>query len=70
MTDRALTSGENFRSLFAVITAMGVTSALYALTLPLFSTRLDAMGESETVIGINAAAQAIALLAIVAVRGR
>ncbi|MBT5434523.1 MAG: MFS transporter [Rhodospirillaceae bacterium] len=64
MTDRALTSGENFRSLFAVITAMGVTSALYALTLPLFSTRLDAMGESETVIGINAAAQAIALLAI------
>jgi MFS family permease len=64
MTVATLNPAERFRSLFAVISAMCVTSALYALSLPLFATRLDEMGESETVIGINAAAQAIALLAV------
>jgi MFS family permease len=64
MTVAALNPSERFRSLVAVISAMCVTFALYALSLPLFATRLDEMGESETVIGINAAAQAIALLAV------
>ena len=64
MTVATLNPSERFRSLVAVISAMCVTAALYALTLPLFATRLDEMGESETVIGINAAAQAIALLAV------
>lgn len=70
MTVVALTPAERFRSLFAAIMAMGVTSALYALSLPLFATRLDEMGESETVIGINAAAQAIALLAVAPIAPR
>ncbi len=64
MTVATLNPSERFRSLVAVISAMCVTAALYALSLPLFATRLDEMGESETVIGINAAAQAIALLAV------
>ena len=64
MTERVLTSDERFRSLAATIVAMGVTAAIYSLTLPLFATRLDAMGHSELVIGINTAAQSVALLAI------
>jgi len=64
MTEFVLTPSQRFRSLTATIVAMGVTSAIYSLTLPLFSTRLDAMGHSETVIGINAAAQSIALLGV------
>ena len=70
MTVAPLSPADRFRSLFAVITAMCVTSALYALSLPLFATRLDEMGESETVIGINAAAQAIALLIMAPVAPR
>ena len=64
MSDTTLNPADRFRSLFAVISAMCVTSALYSLSLPLFATRLDEMGESEAVIGINAAAQAIALIAV------
>ncbi len=64
MSVSALNPAERSRSLFAVISAMCVTSAIYSLSLPLFATRLDEMGESETVIGINAAAQAIALLVV------
>jgi len=58
------TPAARFRSLFAVIVAMGVTSAIYALSLPLFAARLDEMGHGETMIGINSAAQAISLLAV------
>ncbi len=64
MSDIVLSAPARFRSLFAAIVAMGVTSAIYSLSLPLFATRLDEMGHSETVIGINTAAQAIALIAV------
>ena len=64
MSDIVLSASARFRSLFAVIVAMGVTSAIYSLSLPLFATRLDEMGHSEAVIGINSAAQAISLIAV------
>jgi MFS family permease len=64
MSEIALTASARFRSLFAVIVAMGVTSAIYSLSLPLFAARLDEMGHSESVIGINSAAQAIALILV------
>ena len=62
MTEMVLTASARFRSLFAIIVAMGVTAAIYSLTLPLFAARLDDMGHSETVIGINSAAQAISVI--------
>ena len=43
MSDIVLTASARFRSLFAVIVAMGVTSAIYSLSLPLFAARLDNM---------------------------
>ena len=64
MTERALTPAQRAYSLAATIVAMGVTSAIYSLSLPLFSTRLDEMGHSEAMIGANAAAQSVALLAV------
>jgi MFS family permease len=64
MSDIVLTASARFRSLFAVIVAMGVTSAIYSLSLPLFAARLDDMGHSEFVIGVNSAAQAIALIVV------
>ena len=64
MSDLALDRAARFRSLAAAIVAMGVTAALYALSLPLFAARLDEMGHSEAVIGINSAAQAVALIAV------
>jgi len=64
MSDMALTGSARFRSLFAVIVAMGVTAAIYSLSLPLFAARLDEMGHSEFVIGINSAAQAISVILI------
>lgn len=64
MSDLALDPADRFRSLFAVIVAMGVTAAIYAMSLPLFAARLDQMGQSEALIGISSAAQAIALIAV------
>ena len=64
MSEMALTASARFRSLFAVIVAMGVTSAIYSLSLPLFAARLDEMGHSEFVIGVNSAAQAISVVLI------
>ncbi len=64
MTERALTPAQRAQSLAATIVAMGVTSAIYSLSLPLFSSRLDEMGHSEAMIGANAAAQSVALLAV------
>ena len=64
MTDCTLDTAARFRSLSAAIIAMGVTSALYALSLPLFAARLDAMGHGDAVIGINSAAQAISLILV------
>ena len=64
MPDPALDRASRLRSLGAVIVAMGVTSAIYSLSFPLFAARLDEMGEGDAVIGINAAAQAISLLAV------
>ena len=64
MTDRVLSRSERLHGLAATIVAMGVTSAIFSLSLPLFSTRLDEGGYSELVIGVNTAAQSIALLAV------
>jgi len=64
MTNHAHDPAARFRSLSAAIIAMGVTAALYALSLPLFAARLDAMGHGDAVIGINSAAQAISLILV------
>lgn len=64
MSEIALDPAARFRSLSAAIIAMGVTAALYALSLPLFAARLDEMGHSDAVIGINSAAQAISLILV------
>ncbi len=64
MSELVLDPAARFRSLAAAIVAMGVTSALYALSLPLFAARLDAMGHGDAVIGINSAAQAISLILV------
>jgi MFS family permease len=64
MSDIALDPAARFRSLSAAIIAMGVTAALYSLSLPLFAARLDEMGHSDAVIGINSAAQAVSLILV------
>ena len=48
----------------AVMACMAVTAMIYGLTWPLFALRLEDMGASEAAIGWNAAAQAIAILAV------
>ena len=48
----------------AVITCMTVTALIFGLSWPLFALRLEEMGASESAIGWNAAAQAIAILAV------
>lgn len=47
-------------SLGCVIAAMFVVNMVYSLSLPLLAVRLDAMGISETVIGLNTAIQPLA----------
>ena len=64
MTDAALSPAQRRRGLIAVIACMAVTAMIYGLSWPLFSLRLEAMGASETAIGLNASAQAIAIFAI------
>lgn len=64
MSDHALDPAARVRSIAAAIVAMGVTAALYSLSLPLFAARLDEMGHGGAVIGLNTAAQAIALIAV------
>lgn len=48
----------------AVIACMTVTALIFGLSWPLFALRLEEMGSSESAIGWNAAAQAIAILAV------
>lgn len=47
-------------SLACVIAAMFVVNMVYSLSLPLLAVRLDTLGFSETVIGLNTAAQPLA----------
>lgn len=59
-----------WRSLVAVIASMAVTSLIYGLTFPLLALELARQGVSETMIGLNAACQGVAVFAVLPVLGR
>ncbi|MFQ5957973.1 MAG: MFS transporter [Alphaproteobacteria bacterium] len=64
MSDVSLTAAERRRSLIAVIASMAVTAMIYGLTMPLLALVLDAQGVDSTLIGLNTAAQSLAVFAV------
>lgn len=64
MNDVALTAAERRRSLIAVIASMAVTAMIYGLTMPLLALVLDAQGVDSTLIGLNTAAQSLAVFVV------
>lgn len=65
MTDAVLSPEHRRRGMIAVVVCMAVTALSYGLAWPLFALRMEDMGASESAIGWNAAAPAIAILAVV-----
>ncbi len=64
MSDVVLTAAERRRSLIAVIASMAVTAMIYGLTMPLLALVLDAQGVDSTLIGLNTAAQSLAVFVV------
>jgi len=62
MVDTALTPADRWRSLLAVVTCMTLVGITLGLTYPLLSLILEARGVSRTVIGLNAAMPAVAMV--------
>jgi len=59
----ALTPAEGRRSLMVVTVALAIVSLIHGLTLPMLSLILEQAGINETLIGMNAAAQFVAIFA-------
>lgn len=57
-------------SLAAVISSMAVTSLIYGFTYPLLALVLERQGVNETLIGLNAAAQGLAVFAVAPIASR
>lgn len=62
MTDQALTSSDRRRALIAIIVCMALVGLTIGLSYPLLSLILEMRGHSRTVIGLNAAMPAVAML--------
>ena len=70
MAELSLSAVERRRSLTAVITCMTLVGITIGLTFPLLSLILEGRGYSRTVIGLNSAMPAIAMLILSPVLSR
>lgn len=64
MNDPALNARDRRRSLAAVVSSMAVISMIYGLSYPLLALVLERQGIDETMIGLNTAAQGLAVFAV------
>jgi MFS family permease len=60
----SLTSGQRWRGVAAATGCISIVGLMTGLTWPLLSLRLDAQGVDSRLIGLNAAVQALAIIAI------
>lgn len=70
MNGAALRTRERRRSLTAVISSMTVTSLIYGFSYPLLALVLERQGVDETLIGLNTAAQGLAVFAVAPIASR
>ena len=70
MSEVTLRGRDRQRSLVAIIASMAVTSLIYGFSYPLLALVLERQGVSETMIGLNTAAQGFAVFAVAPVASR